>query len=126
MEFKSCGHYGKAIEQGHCPFDKICVEQCYFSLVHLSNAYEELHDEYESIRDELMYSVDNSNELEELTEKVYELECDNNSMIEYIKSIIKRLSKYEQLQMEHPFYNWEYNIQDYINEELNNGNKDCM
>ena len=51
MHFKNCEYYEKSMEQGHCPFDKICNFDCYFVYKLKAEDYDRLLEDYRNLED---------------------------------------------------------------------------
>ena len=51
MNFATCEYYEKSMEQGHCPFDKICNFDCYFVYKLKAEDYDNLLRDYRNLED---------------------------------------------------------------------------
>lgn len=116
MTFKTCNYYEKSIEQGHCPFDKICDKNCYFTFQFLEESFKELECEYEAKCDEISEYEDNEGEIESLQDEVDELNNEKEELFDFAKQLVDRLSIYEEVNCETDILDrrWKHVLWDYV------------
>ena len=73
MDFKRCKYYEEAIQKEHCPFDKTCSDECYFSQKVWLQDFEELREDYTELQSDywnLEAEERNITEYEEMNERL--------------------------------------------------------
>ena len=94
MTFKHCNYYDSSMNQGHCPFDKVCDKNCYFTYEQLVEDFKQLQHDYEEMENEYEWCEDCEEELDELKDDYASLQEQCIDMISLIKHTITELNKF--------------------------------
>ena len=94
MTFKHCNYYDSSMNQGHCPFDKVCDKNCYFTYEQLVEDFKQLQHDYEEMQNEYEWCEDCEEELDELKDDYASLQEQCIDMISLIKHTITELNKF--------------------------------
>ena len=89
MEFKHCTHYKQSEKQEHCPFSCCCKTECIFTLQGSTNKIKELDTKIKYLEDEEYNSKALQQELDNYSESLKDLECENEELLLTIVNIIK-------------------------------------